>query len=86
VGAAIPTIRDILNKIKWSLDGGLSDCEIVIEHRGAPGNLKVIKGGNIRDIAPRALIVQEEGEEVIIPFHRIREIRKGKAVLWSKKN
>lgn len=75
-----------MNKIKWSSQGGLGDCEIVITHRGAPGDLKVIRGGSIRDIAPRALIIDEGGEEVIIPYHRIKVIKKGELVLWQSRN
>ena len=78
------TIRDVLNKIKWCSPGGLSDCEIEILHRGAPNDRKVIKGNNIKDIAPRAIVCQEEGDEVVIPYHRVRVIRKGPEVVWEK--
>lgn len=78
------TIRETLNKIKWSTKGGLSDCEIIITHRGAPGDIKTIQGRGIKDVAPRALIIEEDGEEIIIPFHRIRQIRKGGLVVWQK--
>lgn len=83
----MPTIRDILNRLKWSSQGGLSDCEIEILHRGAPNDRKVIKGINIKDIAPRAIVYQENADEgeVIIPYHRVRAIHKGAQVLWQKK-
>ena len=80
----MPTIRDVLNKIKWS-QGGLHACEITITHRGAPDDLKIIRGDCIRDIAPRALIIEEGGEEVIIPYHRIRVIKKGGLVIWRSR-
>jgi len=80
------TIRETLNRIKWASPLGLSDCEIVIVHRGAPNDLKIIKGVAIRDIAPRAMIIEEgKGEETVIPYHRIRIISKGGIVLWQKK-
>jgi hypothetical protein len=80
------TIRDILNKLKWSSPEGLSDCEIEILHRGAPKDRKVIKGINIKDIAPRAIVYQDVAEDsVVIPYHRVRVIRKGSDVLWQKK-
>jgi len=81
----MPTIRCLLNKIKWTSDKGLDDCEIVIVHRGAPGDLKVIKGINVKDIAPRAIICEEDAEEVVIPYHRVMAIRRGHEVLWEKK-
>jgi uncharacterized protein (UPF0248 family) len=85
--SAMSTIRDILNKLKWSSSGGLSDCEIEILHRGAPNDRKVIKGINIKDIAPRAIVYQEGADEeyVVIPYHRVRAIRKGSDALWQKK-
>jgi uncharacterized protein (UPF0248 family) len=79
------TIRDLLNKIKWTSDKGLEDCEIVIVHRGAPGDLKVIKGIYVKDVAPRAIICEEDEEELIIPYHRIMTIRRGHEVLWEKR-
>lgn len=85
------TIREILNGLKWSggSAGGIESCEIEILHRGAPGDRKVIKGEDILDIAPRALIVKdaaspEGGGEAVIPYHRVREIRRGSEVLWRK--
>lgn len=81
----MPTIRDVLNKIRWTSEDGLDDCEIVIVHRGAPGNIKVIKGIDVKDIAPRAIICEEDGEEVVIPYHRIMAIRRGHEVLWKKR-
>ena len=79
------TIREILNKIKWCSEGGLSDCEIEILHRGAPNDRKAIQGISIKDIAPRAILCQGEGEEgeLIIPYHRIRAIRKGSETIWE---
>jgi len=80
----VSTIREILNEIKWSSEGGLSDCEVVILHRGAPGDLKTISGACIKDVAPRALICEDSGEETLIPYHRVRVIRKGIRTVWAK--
>jgi len=63
----------------------LDSTEITIVHRGAPGDVKVIRGSSIRDIAPRALLVEEDGEEVVIPYHRIRAIRIGEDTVWEKR-
>ncbi len=78
------TIRDLLNREKWASDAGLGGLEVVILHRGAPGDLKVIKGESIADVAPRAMIVREEGEETVIPYHRVRIIRRGDTVIWRR--
>ena len=86
VGPFMPTIRETLNRIKWASPSGLSDCEIVIVHRGVPGDLKTIKGSTIKDVAPRAMLIEEKGEEIVIPYLRIRVIRKGSMVVWEKKS
>jgi uncharacterized protein (UPF0248 family) len=78
------TIRDLLNREKWASKAGLSDIEVVILHRGAPKNLKVIRGESIADVAPRAMIVREDGEESVIPYHRVRIIRRGDTVIWRR--
>ncbi|MDH5807211.1 MAG: DUF504 domain-containing protein [Candidatus Methanomethylicaceae archaeon] len=72
------TIRDILNKIKWT--SGLEGIEIIIIHRGAPNNEKIIKGEEIKDIAPRAIIC----ENLIIPYHRVICIKKNGIEIWRK--
>ena len=81
----MPTIRDVLNKIRWTSEHGLDDCEVVIVHRGMPGDVKTIKGTTIKDIAPRAIILKEDGEEVVIPYHRVKIIRRGNILLWQKR-
>lgn len=81
----MPTIREMLNKIKWSEKGGLAGLEIVILHRGAPGNRRVIRGEDIIDIAPRAIICSEGGGEVIIPYHRILSLIKDGKEVWSRR-
>jgi uncharacterized protein (UPF0248 family) len=78
------TIRDALNREKWTSKAGLNGLEVVILHRGVPGNMKVIKGASITDVAPRALIVLEGEEESLIPYHRVRIIRRGKTIIWQR--
>lgn len=78
------TIRDVLNREKWASRGGLRDVEVVILHRGAPGDTKIISGSSITDVAPRAMVVQEGGEETVIPYHRVRIIRRGDTIIWQR--
>ena len=80
----MPTIREVLNKIKWS-QCKLDRTQITITHRGAPGNVKVIRGSSVKDVAPRALLIEEGGEEVIIPYHRIKAIQIGEETIWKKR-
>lgn len=78
----MPTIRETLNRIKWTSPGGLNDIEVVIVHRGVPEDRKIIKGEEIKDIAPRAMIC----EDAIIPYHRILCIRRGEEIIWSRRS
>jgi len=73
-------LRNILNKIKWT--EGLEGVEIIILHRGAYENKKVIKGEEIKDIAPRAIICKDD---TIIPYHRVLCIKKNGVIIWSKR-
>ncbi|MGC8935765.1 MAG: DUF504 domain-containing protein [Candidatus Methanomethylicaceae archaeon] len=76
----MPTIRDVLNKIRWTSKDGLTGVEVVILHRGAPDDRKVIRGEEIRDVAPRAIIC----EDVVIPYHRVLCIRRGEEIIWRR--
>lgn len=78
------TIRDVLNRERWSSSSGLEGLEVVILHRGVPGSRKVIRGSSIADVAPRAMVVREGEEESIIPYHRVRIIRRGDTVIWER--
>lgn len=78
------TIRDLLNREKWASKTGLEGLEVAILHRGAPGDMKVIRGESIADIAPRAMLVREGGEDTLIPYHRVRIIRRGDTVIWRR--
>ncbi|RLF18708.1 MAG: hypothetical protein DRN06_00740 [Thermoprotei archaeon] len=69
------TIRQVLLKLKWDPRFRLEDCELLIRHRGAPGDVKLIQGSSIKEIGKGFFIYEEEGVKVHIPFHRVLEIR-----------
>jgi uncharacterized protein (UPF0248 family) len=50
----------------------LSDLEIVIRHRGAPEDKKLVSGGRIARVSRRGFWI----EETFIPAHRILEVRR----------
>lgn len=71
--------RDILNEIKWkNLD--LSKCEIRITHRGAPGDSKIINGGEITEIGNGFFVA----DETMIPYHRVVSVRYDGVEIWRK--
>jgi len=74
--------RDVLNRLKWQKESSLEDAEIVILHRGAPDDRRIISGKEIETIGHLFF----ETKETSIPYHRILEIRCGKEKLFEKKN
>lgn len=62
--------RDILNRLKWEEGQSLDHAEIIILHRGAPGDRRTISGKEILSIGQLFF----ETSETSIPFHRILEI------------
>jgi uncharacterized protein (UPF0248 family) len=62
--------RDILNRLKWEKGLSLLDAEIVIIHRGAPGDRMKIPGKDVVSIGHMFF----ETPEASIPLHRVVEI------------
>lgn len=77
-------VNNILNKLKWV--GGIKQSEIVILHRGAPEDRKIIPGKNVTEIKKSYFHYKEDGSgrETYIPLHRILEIRSGKNIIWKR--
>ncbi len=71
-------VFEVLNRLKWK--DGLGGVEIIILHRGAPGNRKVIMGNEVTEIK-RSYLVYGITE---IPLHRIREVRKDGRTIWKR--
>ena len=64
--------RLLLNEIKWRFD--LGRCRIYYVHRGAPGDIKIVEGSEIKNIERGFLILKGEMQDVYIPYHRIFRI------------
>ncbi|MCX8204387.1 MAG: RNA repair domain-containing protein [Candidatus Nezhaarchaeota archaeon] len=67
------TARGAINKLKWTR--GLSKCVILVRHRGAPGDVRELKGEFVKEVGKDHLVYIEEGVEVYIPYHRVLEVR-----------
>ncbi len=75
--------KRFLNELMWHPQKSLDGVDIVYIHRGAPGNIKCIPG---TDVAfEKSFFVIENHKETRIPYHRIKEIKKGSEVLWKKR-
>jgi len=73
---------NFLNKLKWT--NRLDNCEIVIRHRGAENDEKVIEGGTLTEVKRSYFSYMERGKEVTIPMHRILRIKVNDKVLWQR--
>jgi len=79
------TIRDLLNRIRWDEEFGHGTFEIGIYDRVKdavefhPLEELHMEAGNHFSFS---MVV--DGEAVVIPFHRIREVRKDDNTIWSR--
>ncbi len=72
-------LRELLNKIWWTRRK--DECYIVIIHRGAPNNRKVIPLSLINEIRAGYIFVNDTQ----IPIHRIIEIVCDDTIIWKRK-
>ena len=79
-------LRNILNRLRWDEKENPEDYLITYRHRGAPSDAKQIKASMIRTLGKSYFTIQEDpvGEESLIPFHRILEIRnvRDDSIIW----
>jgi uncharacterized protein (UPF0248 family) len=73
---------DTLNRLKWT--GKLDRSEIVILHRGAPGDRRVIGGSKVTEVKRSHFCYEEGGRERFIPLHRVMEIRLDGETVWKR--
>ncbi|MBI4362324.1 MAG: DUF504 domain-containing protein [Euryarchaeota archaeon] len=71
--------RDVLNELKWR-GYDMGQVEVVIVHRGAPGERRVIRGPEITGLGPGFLTAGE----ATIPYHRIVRIRYREQEIWRR--
>lgn len=71
-----------LNRLKWT--GKLDGAEIVIRHRGAPQETKVIAGSKVTQVKKSHFYYEDGGRESFIPLHRVLEIRLGGETIWKR--
>lgn len=79
-------LKNVLNRFRWDEKENPDDYVITYRHRGAPGDVKQIKASEIHSLGKSYFTIQEahEGDETLIPFHRIIEIRNtvDDSILW----
>lgn len=83
-------VFEVLNRLKW--EQGMKGVEVVILHRGAPNNRKVISGEAVQEVKRGYFTYQlmsrdwrmAPGGETRIPMHRIFEVWKDGRILWKR--
>lgn len=76
---------DVLSKLKWHPEFSLSEARVTILHRGAPGDVRIVRGDDILELGRAFMRIRSPEGEVEIPYHRILRIEtKGKS-LWQKR-
>ena len=72
----VSLVRALLNKIRWHKDYNPEDYEVLIVHRGAPGNVRVIPASSITEVLSGGFKFRDlNGDEKVIPYHRVLLIR-----------
>jgi len=81
-------LRDVLNRMRWNPEERGQAYEVTYLHRGALQNKRTIPFSSIKEIHSSWFTYTDpEGGDVLIPFHRVlevREIESGKLV-WKKR-
>ncbi|MEM2282235.1 MAG: RNA repair domain-containing protein [Candidatus Hadarchaeales archaeon] len=75
--------KEVLDKLKWA-EGKLGSARILIVHRGAPGNVREIRGSDIVSMNRSFMYVRSAPEPVAIPYHRIVKIEVDGECVWKK--
>ena len=75
------TIKDLINKIKWDKRESPKDYVLTyIDFRKE----KQIPYTAIKRLEGNFMVLQKEDEEVEIPLHRIRKVKKKGKIIWQR--
>ena len=77
-------ISSIINKIKWDKNENPEDYDIGYEDRIAK-KIVEIKFSEIKRVDEGFMVLERDMEEVNIPLHRIRIVRKKGKIVWERK-
>jgi uncharacterized protein (UPF0248 family) len=76
--------REVLNELKWR-DGSLAGVEVTFVHRGAPGDVKVVRAEDIADLGRSFFTVGEQRGPTSIPYHRVLLVARRGETLWERR-
>ena len=76
-------IKSLLNKIKWDNREKPEDYTIFYFDRISKTLIK-LDYIDIKRFEDNFIIIEKNDEEINIPMHRIREVRKSNEVVWKR--
>lgn len=80
------SLRDLLNRARWR-DGTLHALELVVLHRGAPGDRRVVSGARVTEVGAAGVTVtpdHEDEDATFLPYHRFLAVRGQDGAVWDK--
>ena len=77
------SIHELLNKIKWDKDLNPQEYKLYYLDR-ITNSLKEIKFTQIKEFSVFSLIVEKNSNDIDIPLHRIKEVRKTGKIIWKR--
>ena len=76
-------IHELVNKIKWDENENPEDYTIGYEDRVAKKIVEV-RFSDIKRVEDNFMILERDMEEVSIPLHRVRVVKKKDDVVWER--
>ena len=94
----VKTVRSILNELRWREDRDFAKVEVEYVHRGAPGDITSVKGGDIISLEPWMMVIRRAAGpndrsyrpgtpvpgQAAIPYHRIIAISYDGSVVFER--
>lgn len=80
------SLRELLNRARWR-DGALHALELVVVHRGAPGDRRVVSGARVTDVGAGGVTIspeRDDEDETFLPYHRFLAVRGERGAVWDK--
>ncbi len=79
------SLRDLLNRARWR-DANLHALELIVVHRGAPGDRRTVPGALVTDVGAAGVTLapaRENEEATFLPYHRFLALRGPEGLLWD---
>ncbi|MBW2966004.1 DUF504 domain-containing protein [Candidatus Woesearchaeota archaeon] len=74
-------IKDLINKIKWDKRESPKDYSLIYIDLGKKKELAYTE---IKRLEGNFMIIERNNEEVEIPLHRIKEVKKKNKIIWKR--